>query len=241
MSQLNQSKKTVLVWVFMLILAIVTVVAGALFKGKSYIVVSVLMVMYCMVPFFVMYEQRKPQARELVTLAVMCALCVAGRAAFIWLPNFKPMAGLVMITGIAFGASSGFLTGSLAVLVSNFIFGQGPWTPWQMLAFGLCGFVFGLLAEKKVIPRYDLSWKARLGLSIGGGLFVILIAGPLLDTSSVFLMLSRINIEGAIAVYASGFPINCIQGAATFVTLLLLVNPILDKLERLRVKYGMLA
>lgn len=236
----SRRAKEVIVWVAVIALAAATVAAGAVIRGKSYIVVSVLMVIYCMVPFFVSFERRRPQARELVTLAIMCALAVAARAAFVWLPYFKPMAGIIMIAGIAFGASSGFLTGALSALVSNFIFGQGPWTPWQMLSFGLCGFVFGLLAEKGLIPRSGLSWKARFAISTSGCAFIMFIAGPVLDASSLFYMVSQITGESAIAVFIAGFPINCMHGVATFITLLLLANPMLDKLERLRKKYGML-
>lgn len=244
--QLNESPKSkgsvrqAMVWLAVIALAIATVAVGALLKGKSYIVVSVLLVIYCMIPFFISFERRRPQARELVILAVMCALAVAARAAFVWLPHFKPMVGIVMITGIAFGASSGFLTGALSAVVSNFIFGQGPWTPWQMLSYGLCGFVFGLLAERGVIPRNALSWKARLALSAGGCAFVMFVAGPVLDASSLFTMVSVITWQTAVAVFLAGFPVNCMHGIATFVTLALLANPMLDKLERLRKKYGML-
>ena len=173
-------------------------------------------------------------------LAVMCALAVAARAAFIWLPGFKPMAAIVMIAGIAFGPSSGFLVGSLSALTSNFIFGQGPWTPWQMLAFGLCGLAFGALARRGVVKREDLGVTGSLVLAILGAVFVVIVAGPVLDTSSLFFMVSRITPEVIVAVYLAGFPMNCAQAAATFVTLLLAAAPLLDKLSRVRRKYGML-
>lgn len=220
--------------------AITSVVIGALLGGKAYVVVSFIVVLCAVVPFFVIFEARRPQARELVMLAVMCALAVTARAAFIWLPGFKPMAAIIMIAGIAFGPSSGFLVGSLAALTSNFIFGQGPWTPWQMLAFGLCGLVFGALAQRGLIRREKLSVWARVGVAASGAVFVVLVAGPILDTSSLFFMLSRITPEAVIAVYLAGFPMNCMQAAATFVTLLLVANPLLDKLTRAQRKYGML-
>lgn len=220
--------------------ALAAIICGGLIGGKAYIAVSVVVVMCAIVPFFVQFERRGPQAREVVMLAVMCALAVAARAAFVWVPHFKPMAAIIMISGVAFGASSGFLVGSLAALASNFIFGQGPWTPWQMLAFGLCGFVFGLLADKGLIPRSDLSWPQRLGLSIGGGAFIVCVAGPVLDSSSLFYMVSSVTPESALAVYLAGLPVNAIHGAATLVTMLLLANPILDKLSRVRTKYGMM-
>lgn len=237
----DDRKGQLLMWAIVIAAAILTVAAGALLRGKSYIVVSILLVIYCMVPFFVSFERRRPQARELVTLAVMCALAVASRAAFAWVPYFKPMAAVVMISGMAFGAPAGFMTGALSMLASNFIFGQGPWTPWQMIAFGLCGGIFGHLAERGILPRCGLSLPARTALSVAGGAFFLCVAGPLLDTSSLLFMVSRISWESVIAVYAAGFSVNCIQAAATAITLFALANPLLDKLARLRRRYGMLA
>lgn len=236
----RQQTSLIVSFIVSLLVAAVSVAVGGVIGGKAYVVVSVVVILCSIVPFFVQFEQRRPQARELVMIAVMCALAVAARAAFVWAPHFKPMAAIVMIAGMGFGASSGFLVGSVSVLASNFIFGQGPWTPWQMLSFGLCGFVFGLLADKGAFPRGGFSWRQRLVLSIVGGLFVIVIAGPILDTSSLFYMLASISPEAVAAVYVSGFPVNCVQGAATFATLLLVANPILEKLARVRKKYGLM-
>ena len=221
------------------LVAVGSIAAGAVIGGKAYVVVSAIVVLCSLVPFFVQFERRPPQAREVVLVAVMCALAVVARAAFVWVPHFKPMAAIVMVAGMGLGASSGFLVGSVSVLASNFIFGQGPWTPWQMLSFGLCGFVFGLLADKGVFPRGGLGWKRRIALALSGGLFVVLIAGPVLDTSSLFYLFSGITPETVFAVYAAGFPVNCIHGAATFATLLLVANPLLSQLARVRKKYGL--
>ncbi len=240
MSELSKKPSLGLVWVLVILAAAVTVAVGGTLRGKSYIVVSILLVIYAMVPFFISFERRKPQARELVAVAVMVALAVAARAAFIWLPNFKPMAAIVMVAGVGFGPSAGFMVGALAALASGFIFGIGPWMPWQMLSFGLCGLVFGALAKRGAIPREGWSWKQKLAVSLGGGLFVLLVAGPLLDTSSVFLLLSTFTPEGVAALYLAGVPVNALQGIATFATLFLVGNPILDRLGRLRQKYGLM-
>ena len=147
---------------------------------------------------------------------------------------------LSLITAIVFGPETGFLTGALTAFVSNFIFGQGPWTPWQMLAFGLCGLAFGALARRGVVKREDLGVTGSLVLAILGAVFVVIVAGPVLDTSLLFFMVSRITPEVIVAVYLAGFPMNCAQAAATFATLLLAAAPLLDKLSRVRRKYGML-
>lgn len=231
--------KTVLSWLVVVVLTPITVWAGAAFGSGSYYVTSILVIIYAMVPFFVSFEARRPQARELVIIAVMCALTVVARVAFIWVPHFKPIAAIVMIAGVALGSRSGFLVGAISLLVSDFVFGQGPWTPWQMLAYGIAGFVAGFLAERGVIPRSDLSNRAKTLLSLAGAVFVIVVVGPILDTCSLFTMVSVITPESALAIYASGLPVNAVQAAATAITLLVLANPLLGKLERVRVKYGL--
>ncbi len=222
------------------VLAPLTLIAGSLIEGMRYYVTGTLMVVYALVPFFAAFEDRAPQAREIVVVAVLCALAVASRAAFIWAPGIKPMVGIIMLAGIALGPQTGFLVGAVSAFVSNFIFGQGPWTPWQMFAFGLAGLVAGMLAQRGVIARHGLSARAKLAHAIFGALGVVFAVGPILDTSSVFTMLSIMTPEGALAVYAAGFPLNCVHAAATFATLYLLANPLLGRLHRLKVKFGLL-
>ena len=78
-----------------------------------------------------MYDRKRAGARDLVPVALMAALCVVGRTAFalIPLPNFKPMTAIIIVTALAFGPEAGYLTGALAGFLSNFLFGQGQWTP----------------------------------------------------------------------------------------------------------------
>lgn len=220
-----------------LAVAVAAIVIGALAGGRAYVLVSFIVVTCAIVPFFVQFERSRPSARLVAMIAVLCALAVASRAVFIWVPFFKPMAAIVMIGGIAFGRRSGFLIGALSVLASNFVFGQGPWTPWQMLSFGACGYVFGLLADRGALPRHDLTAGKRVGLSVGGAAFVVCVSGPILDTSSLFYVFSNVGLSSALAVYAAGLVPNCIQAAATLVTLLLVGNPVLGMIHRLSVKY----
>lgn len=222
------------------LLVILAVVPGTLLLswkmgGRKYYVSSVLLILYAMVPFFLSFEKRKPQAREVVTLAVMCAIAVASRAAFIMLPHFKPMTGIIIISGIAFGSEAGFLTGAVSGFVSNFIFGQGAWTPWQMFAFGMAGFLAGILAKKGIIGR-----DRRAATAVFGGLAVLLVVGPLLDTCTLFTMSTMVSAESVGSIYLSGLPVNLVHAAATVLTLWLLCRPMLEKLDRIRVKYGMM-
>ena len=226
-------KKLISVLIILLLIPL-TIWFGFKYADRHYYVVSLIIIVLTMVPFFLAFENRKPQARELVIIAVMCAIAVVSRAAFIAIPGFKPMTAIIILTGIAFGAEAGFMTGAITAFVSNFIFSQGPWTPWQMFAYGIAGFLSGILYKHEFIST------KRLSLSIYGAAVVLIIIGPLLDTSSVFTMMTEVTSEGVIAVFLAGLPINAVHAAATFLTLLLLSKFILEKLQRIKVKYGIL-
>ena len=228
------TRRTAVSFLLILIAIPVTIWVGWRCFDRNYYVVSLLIIGYTMLPFFLVFEKRKPQAKELVILAVMCAIAVASRAAFIWLPFFKPITAIIIITGIAFGAEAGFLTGAISGFVSNFLFGQGPWTPWQMFAFGIAGFLAGLLYRKGLLKRGSLP------LCVFGGALVMLVVGPLLDTCALFTMSSVANTASAAAVYLSGIPVNAVHAAATVLTLLFFSKPLLEKLDRVKLKYGMM-
>lgn len=222
------------------VLSAVTVAAGAALPRVSYYLTSTLIVLFTLLLFFASFEGRRPQARELAVLAVLTALAVVSRAVFAWVPHFKPMAGIVMIAGMAAGPQAGFLVGALSALTSNFLFGQGPWTPWQMLAFGAAGLIGGALTRTRLFPSEGLSWGRRVALAAVGFLAVQLVVGPILDTSTLFYLMGSPSLELVVAIYAAGAPVNAIHGAATAATLLLAANPLLDQLARLRTKYGLL-
>ena len=231
-------RQTILSVVIVLLLTPLTLIINEQIGPGSFYLPSMLMVIYAMVPFFVSFESSRPTAREITLLAVMCALAAVSRIAFYWLPGFKPMAGIIAIAGIALGAREGFLVGSLSMFASNFFFTQGSWTPWQMLAYGLIGFAAGLLADRGVIPRENLSRKQLLALCCGAFVFMMVVVGPVLDTSTLFFMISRITPESLIAIYTASIPANAMQGAATFLTLLLVCNPLLAMIARVKLKYG---
>ena len=210
-----------------------TLFLGTQLSGRWYYLTSTMMIVEVMIPFFLAFETRRPQARELVTLAVMCALAVASRVVML-IPNFKPMTAIIMITGIALGAQSGFVCGAVGAFASNFFFSQGPWTPWQMMAYGFAGFLAGGLFHKRFPLRNPEA------LAVWGFFTIVLVIGPLLDSCTVFTVSSRITWKYALAVFTAGFAYNVQHGLACAVTLLLFAKPLLGKLERLKTKYGMM-
>lgn len=201
--------------------------------SRYYYVMSIVIMFISMIPFFVSFEKGKPGSRYLVTLAVMCAIAVMARTVFIWAPNFKPIGGIIMITAMAFGPEAGFMTGSLSLLTSDIIFGQGPWTPWQMFGYGMLGFITGYLAKIKWLEKHG-----KVKFAIIGFILQLLVVGPILDTCALFTMPQTINISSVLAIYISGVPINFGQGVATLLTVFFLKDPIMDKLIRLKTKYG---
>ena len=204
--------------------------------NQNYYLVSVAMILLSFVVFFFCYEKKKPQAREVVTLAVMSAIAIASRTAFAMVPFFKPMMGIIMITGIAFGVGAGFLTGTVTGFVSNFIFGQGPWTPWQMFAYGVGGAIAGFLGKKRIMHE-----EKKIPTAIIGYLIIQVIVGPLLDISSLFTMGADVTSNYLLAMLGSGVIPNLIHGIATFLTLFLVCKPMMEKLNRMKLKYGMMS
>lgn len=226
-------KKTTIMNVLLIIFLIPgTLFLGTRLHGRWYYFTSTLMIIETMIPFFLAFETRKPTAREIVSLAVMCALAVASRVV-VPIPGFKPITAIIMLTGIAFGAEAGFLTGAVSAFASNFFFSQGPWTPWQMMAYGFGGFLAGLLFSRR-------GKTHPVVLALFGFFAIVLAVGPLLDLCTVFTTGSKISMKFVIAVFTAGFPTNLSHGAACAVTMLLLSHPLLAKLDRLKQKYGMM-
>jgi energy-coupling factor transport system substrate-specific component len=95
---------------------------------------------------FAWYERSRPPSQVVALVAALAALAIAGRIAFAAFPNVKPTTDIVVFAGYALGPAPGFAVGALAGLVSNFWFGQGPWTPWQMAGWGMCGLMGAGLA-----------------------------------------------------------------------------------------------
>ncbi len=85
------------------------------------------------------YERRRPSARMVAVVATLAAVAALGRDAFVALPDVKPITAMTLVVGYALGPLPGFTVGALGMLASNIVLGQGPYTPWQMAAWGLVG------------------------------------------------------------------------------------------------------
>ncbi len=230
-------KSTLYSLLTLLVLIPATLFLGTQLRGKWHYLTSTLVILEAMLPFFLAFEARRPQARELVVIAVMAALAVAGRVA-IPVPNFKAITGIVMIAGMAFGPQAGFMTGAISAFASNFFYSQGPWTPWQMLAYGVGGLLAGLCFGRQ--NHLHNSWKNTLVRTMFAFFAVLIMVGPLLDACTIFTTGAKISWRFAMAVLAAGAPHNVIHALSCAATVFLLERPLLTKLNRLKTKYGMM-
>lgn len=229
------SKRTLAAMVITLLVIPLTIYTGIyFFDDKKYYFISMLIILETMLPFCMVFEQRKPQARELIVISVLCAVSVAGRTAFFMLPQFKPLIAMIIISGVCFGGETGFLVGAVSGFVSNFYFGQGPWTPWQMFSLGIIGFLAGVLFRK--------GWlrKTRIALCTFGGIATVVIYGGIMNPASVIMIEDNPTLPMIYSAYAMGIPFDLIHAAATVFFLWVASGPMIEKLDRIKVKYGLI-
>lgn len=223
-------KKAAALCVIFVLIPLTVALGVWLFRDRKYNVISLIVAFLSCVPFFIRFERGKSGARELVIIAVMTAFSIVGRLIFAPLPGFKPVTAFTVISGVALGPEAGFLVGSLTAVVSNFFFGQGPWTPFQMFSWGFLGFVSGALffrAKKK-----NLFLICVLGAA-GGAIFSLLMdIWTTLSLDGTFLWTRyAVNV-------ASSLPFMGIYAASNVIFLLVLTKPFLSRLNRIKTKYG---
>lgn len=223
-------RRTVMLCVFFVLIPLTIAIGVWLFADRRYNLISVTVAILSCIPFFIRFERGKSSAKEMVVIAVMTAFSVIGRLIFTPVPGFKPVTAITIISGIALGPEAGFMVGSLCAVVSNMFFGQGPWTPFQMFVWGFIGFLAGVLFYRKQKPNKILL--SIVGV-IGGILFsLIMDMWTVVSLDGVFLW-SRY-----LASVISGLPFMAAYAVSNVIFLLILADPFLDKLNRLKTKYG---
>ena len=228
----RHSKRSLVLAGILIALILPTLILGGMFlDDRKYYFISLAVLIEVMAAFFILFEGRRPKSREIAVMAVICALAVAGRAAFFMLPQFKPVAALVIIAGMTLGGGSGFIVGAVTMLVSNMLFSQGPWTPWQMFAMGLVGLIAGGLSG------FLRGGKGRL--CVFGALVTIVVYGGLMNLSSALIWAREPDIGVILTYFVTGFPMDCVHAAATALFLWFGAEPMCEKLDRLRVRYGL--
>ena len=311
-------KKRTLVSTLLIFIAMpLTIAASILWLDSSkYMIISFVIVIYTIIPFFMIFEGRKPKAREIVLLSVITAITSAAQIFFHVTIPIQIETALVVVAGIALGPEAGFMVGSLSRFICNFYLGQGPWTPWQMFCYGIVGFLAGLTFSKaivknrfeetenavqgKVIKEEKLSRRFRIimgpvlsifaceALAYVTYLFVPakdeifwgwrvyfagaigIILGALLQrkrlpidniTMSVFTLFTTVIIYGGImnigamfmsmgipgsdisfntmrTLYISGLPYDLYHGITAAIAIFIIGQPMITKIERIKIKYG---
>lgn len=269
-----------------------------LFMGEHYGILSVLILVMVLLVFILRFEKRGLRAREIVLLATMTSLSAAANEVCAHTVPLHAGTSLVVLSGVALGPESGFLIGVLSRFICNFFDGQGPWTPWQMFAWGLLGCASGFLfnrGEKKEasfrlwmgpvvcvllflfagyvmylfrhVPGENffgwrvyaygtaglitglILWRKHLladgiTLAVFTFIFVILVYGGVMNFAALFLNASsageEISIEALKALYVTGLPYDISHAAGAALCVFFFGDGMLQKLERICTRYGIM-
>lgn len=200
-------------------------VIGSIITEKHHIIISLAVAVFSLLLFSAGFERKNTGSRRMVIVAVMIALCIVGR----FIPLFKPVTAITVITAVYLGGEAGFLTGALAAFMSNFYFGQGPWTPFQMLAWGLIGLIAGYLSNP--LKRHKVL---LLIYGIASGVIYSFV----MDIWTVLWYDGGFRWELYASAVVAALPHTVIYAVSNFVFLWFMAKPFGEKLERIKIKYG---
>ncbi|MDO4862810.1 MAG: ECF transporter S component [Ruminococcus sp.] len=203
-----------------------TALAGALvFDRKRHIIVSLAIAVMALLLFAAGFERKTTGSRRLVIVSVMTALAFAGR----FIPFLKPIAALTIITALYLGGEAGFLVGAMTAVLSNFYFGQGPWTAFQMLAWGMTGLVAGIIAE----PLKHRKWLLLVYGALAGVAYSFT-----MDIWTVLWYAEGFSFKLYLGALFTAIPYTVSYAASNVLFLALLAKPFGEKLDRIKTKYG---
>lgn len=208
-----------------IIIPVFTILGTVVFDSGKHLIISLGVAVMTLLVFVSGYEKKKTGTRRLVIASVMIALCVLGR----FIPLFKPITALTIITGMYLGGETGFLVGSLSAVISNIFAGQGPWTAFQMLAWGLIGLIAGLTAEPLKKSRVLLlTYGALSGIAYS---FIM-------DIWTTLWYSGGFDTAVYLSALVTAIPYTVSYAVSNFIFLFFLAKPFGEKLERLHIKYG---
>lgn len=204
----------------------------AAFTDRHYVLLSVVLLLAALLPLFIRLERRPLQSRELVLLAVLSAIAAVSRIPFAALPGVKPVSAVVILSAYVFGAEAGFVIGAVAALVSNIYFGQGPWTPWQMFAWGMTGLTAGWLRKSWLLRR-------RAGLLVFGFIWGFLF-GWIMNIWVLLSLPDAFSWRLVAVTFAASFYFDLAHALSNVFFLAVLAGGWTKVLQRFRKKYGLL-
>lgn len=208
---------------------LVTIVGTVIFGNRIYAWLTLAVAVLSCVPFFIGFEKKEEDPRRLIIISVMISLSVVGRFIFAPIPGFKPVTAMTVITAMYFGKDAGFMSGALTAVISNFYFGQGPWTPFQTFGWGIIGFFAGLAAERLK--------KSKVLLSLYGAASGI-VYSLLMDVWTVLWADGGFDIKKYAAIALSSLPTTVLYAVSNVIFLLILSDPVGKILKRIKIKSG---
>src|SRR5690625_4828537 len=214
------------------VIFILLVTSVIFFKYNAYLLVSLAVIFCMMLPFFARFEIRKITGREVVILAILAAIAAIGRVPFAPLPSVQPTSFVIIITGLVFGAESGFIVGAVAAIVSNIFLGQGPWTPWQMYAWGMIGMAAGLFRNTWWMKQ---MWGKLLFGFVWGYLF-----GWFMNLWIIVSAIENFTWEFFISIYVASIYFDLAHALSNVFFLLVFSSSWIRILQRFKRKYGLL-
>lgn len=218
-------RKTIKWMVPFVAIPLLVLLGAAVFESKRHLLISFGVAVMALILFLSGFEKKKTGSRRLVIVSVMTALCIVGR----FIPLFKPVTALTIITAMYLGGEAGFLVGALAAVLSNFYFGQGPWTAFQMLAWGMLGLISGYLCNQLKRNRVFL---------LVYGVLAGIVYSLVMDVWTVLWYEGGFNMRLYVASVIAALPHTVMYSVSNFVFLWFLAKPFGEKLERVRIKYG---
>ena len=224
-----RTKKMISIAALLLGSILLLVFGAVVFQEKRYAWISLgIAVLSCVVMLY-SFDRRHTHIRRMVLVAVMTALSIAGRFLFAMIPAFKPMTAVIVMTGMYFGAEAGFLCGAFTAILSNFYFGQGPWTPFQMVSFGVIGLLAGM---------FNRPLKASRAALVFYGIFAGALYSFIMDVWTVLWSQTSFVPDMYVAAILAAAPFTALYSISNVIFLLFMRQPLGARLQRVITKYG---
>lgn len=202
-----------------------------IWTSNKYLLIAFILIVLFFIFLLGSFEKNKIESNEIVIIAILAALAAISRIPFAAFPSVQPTSFIIIMTGIVFGRQTGFLVGIISVFVSNLFLGQGPWTLWQMLAWGLMGLTAGYFKDKDW-----LEGSLRL-LSFG---FVWgIVFGWIMNLWILIGFISPFIWKAVIATYIASFYFDLAHALSTVLFLKLFAKKWIQIFQRIKMKYGL--
>lgn len=177
---------------------------------------------------FAEFEESNLTSKEVALIGILAAITAASRIPFAMLPNIKPCTFLIIVVGLVYGTRAGAMVGALTALVSNFFFGQGPWTAWEMLGWSMVGIVAGMVGRRW--PNFGTREVVLLGIVLGEAYNL------LLDFSS-WITFYRADPNLFVPTFVAGIPFGILHIIGNVVFAIALSVPVLALFRRFQRRF----